>query len=86
MTEIMASLKSVQGDPDIQRTTLRKKLTKNLTLYIWTPEAADFKFEKEMECLAFKLNLGKVLLQKEHRSRFVGLIYSNQQLFSLVIG
>ena len=45
--------------------------------------AADFNFQQEVECLPFKLNLGDVLLEKEHQARFIDLIYSNQVVFSL---
>ena len=45
--------------------------------------AADFDFQQEVECLPFKLNLGDVPLDKEHQARFINLIYSNQEVFSL---
>ena len=45
--------------------------------------AADFNFQQEVECLPFKLNLGDVHLEKEHQARFIDLIYSNQEVFSL---
>ena len=44
---------------------------------------ADFDFQQEVECLPFKLNLGDVPLEKEHQARFINLIYSNQEVFSL---
>ena len=44
---------------------------------------ADFNFQQEVECLPFKLNLGDVHLEKEHQPRFINLIYSNQEVFSL---
>ena len=31
----------------------------------------------------FKINLGDVPLDKEHQARFINLIYSNQEVFSL---
>ena len=43
----------------------------------------DFDFQEEVECLPFKLNLGDVPLEKEHQARFINLIYSNQEVFSL---
>ena len=46
-------------------------------------KVAYFDFQKEMECLPFKLNLGDVLLDKEHQAKFIALIYSNQEVFSL---
>ena len=45
-------------------------------------DVADFDFQKEVEHLPFKLNLGDVLLDKEHQARFINLIYSNQEVFS----
>ena len=44
---------------------------------------ADFNFQQEVEHLPFKLNLGDVHLEKEHQARFIDLIYSNQEVFSL---
>ena len=44
---------------------------------------ADFNFQKEVECLPFKLSLGDIQLDKEHQARFINLIYSNQEVFSL---
>ena len=43
----------------------------------------DFDFQQEVERLPFKLNLGDVPLEKEHQARFINLIYSNQEVFSL---
>ena len=44
---------------------------------------ADFNFQQEVEHLPFKLNLGDVHLEKEYQARFINLIYSNQEVFSL---
>ena len=44
---------------------------------------ADFNFQQEVERLPFKLNLGDVHLEKEHQARFIDLVYSNQEVFSL---
>ena len=44
---------------------------------------ADFNFKQEVEHLPFKLDLGDVHLEKEHQARFIDLIYSNQEVFSL---
>ena len=46
-------------------------------------DAADFDFPKEVEHLPFKLNLGDIPLEQEHKARFINLIYSNQEVFSL---
>ena len=46
-------------------------------------QAADFSFEKEVECLPLKLNLMDIPLDKEHQAKFIDLIYSNKEVFSL---
>ena len=46
-------------------------------------DAADFNFQQEVECLPFKLNFGDIPLEQEHQARFINLIYSNQEVFSL---
>ena len=46
-------------------------------------KVADFDFQKEVEHLPFKLNLGDVHLDKKHQAKFIDLIYSNQEVFSL---
>ena len=46
-------------------------------------KVADFDFQKEVEHLAFKLNLGDIHLDNEHQAKFIDLIYSNQEVFSL---
>ena len=42
-----------------------------------------FDFERKVECLPFKLYLRDVHLDKEHWAKFIDLIYSNQEVFSL---
>ena len=46
-------------------------------------QVADFNFKKEREHLPFKLNLGDIPLDKENQDKFIDLIYSNQEVFSL---
>ena len=46
-------------------------------------QVADFNFEKELQCLPSKLNLRDIPLEKEHQAKFIELIYSNQEIFSL---
>ena len=46
-------------------------------------DVADFNFQEEVESLPFKLNLGDIPLEKEHQAKFIHLIYSNQEVFSL---
>ena len=79
LADIMAIVKVVHDEPD----------TKPLTEIIKEPhptfgphpntEMADFNFQKEVEHLPFKLNLGDNQLDKEHQARFINLIYSNQE-------
>ena len=45
--------------------------------------AADFYFQQELDCPPFKLNLGDIPLENKHQARFINLIYSNQEVFSL---
>ena len=46
-------------------------------------QAAYLNLKKEVKGLPFKLNLGDVPLEKEHEAKFINLIYSNQEVFSL---
>ena len=46
-------------------------------------DVADFNFQKEVEHLPLKLNVEDVPLEKEHQAKFINLIYSNQEVFSL---
>ena len=36
-------------------------------------QATDFNFEKEVECLSLKVNLGDIPLEKEHQIKFIDL-------------
>ena len=44
-------------------------------------QEADFNFENEVEHLSFKLILGDFHLNKEHKAKFIDLIYRNQEVF-----
>ena len=46
-------------------------------------QSGDFNLKKEVEHLPFKLNLGDIPLEKEHQAKFIALIYSNHEVFSL---
>ena len=46
-------------------------------------DVAGLNFQQEVEHLPFKLNLGDIPLEKEHLARFINVIYSNQEDFSL---
>ena len=77
--DIMATVKSVHDEPGTKpsaepRPTFGPRPNTS---------AAEFDFQQEVERLPFKLNLGDVHLEKEHQARFIDLIYSNQEVFSL---
>ena len=81
LTDIMATVKAVHNEPDTKPPTEKEPCptfgpcpNKNV---------ADFDFQKEVEHLPFKLNLRDVCLEKEHQAKFINLIYSNQEVFSL---
>ena len=64
----------------------QQKTLKNLAPHldpVPNTDVADFDFQKEIEHLPFKLNLGHIHLDKEHQARFINLIYNNQEFFSL---
>ena len=79
LADIMAAVKSVHDEPGAEssaapRPTFGPHPNTNV---------ADFNFQQEVEHLHFKLNLADVHLEKEHQARFIDLIYSNQEVFSL---
>ena len=77
--DIMATVKSVHDEPGA------KPSAEPHPTFGPCPNtsAADFNFKQEVEHLPFKLNLGDVHLDKEHQARFIDLMYSNQEVFSL---
>ena len=77
--DIMATVKLVHNEPG------RKPSAEPHPTFGPHPNTsvADFDFQQEIECLPFKLNLGDIPLEKEHQARFINLIYSNQEVFSL---
>ena len=79
----MASVKAVHEEPD----QIPSKETSQEPCPTFGPcpdtKVADFNFETEMEHLPFKFNLGDITLDKEHQGKFIDMIYSNQELFSL---
>ena len=79
LADIMATVKSVHDEPGV------KPSAEPHPTFGPHPNtsAADFNFKQEVEHLPFKLNLGDVHLEKEHQARFINLIYSNQEVFSL---
>ena len=84
LTDIMASMKVVQDEPGQESS---KEETSQETCPTLGPcsstQAADFSFENEVEHLPCRLNLGDVPLDKEHKVKFIYMIYSNQEVFSL---
>ena len=83
LADIVVTVKVVQDEPDTK--PLKEVNKEPLPKFRPCPNtnAADFDFQKEVEHLPFKLNLGDVLLDKEHQAKFINLIYSNQEVFSL---
>ena len=79
LADIMAAVKSVHNEPGAVLSAEPR--------HTFGPHpntsVANFDFQQEVECLPFKLNLGDVHLEKEHQARFINLIYSNQEVFSL---
>ena len=45
-------------------------------------QGVNFNFDKEVKELSFNLNQGDILLDKEHQTKFINLIYIDQQVFS----
>ena len=81
--DIIASMKVVHDEPEQMPS---KEASQELCpTFGPLPEtkAADFNFKKEVEHLSFKLNLEDVPLDIEHQAKFIDLIYSNQEIFSL---
>ena len=46
-------------------------------------QSPDFNFQAELKGLPSPLNIGKALLDKEQQSRFLDIIYDNQEVLSL---
>ena len=80
--DLLATVKLVHNEPDTMPANEAKKEPHPTFGSCPNTDAADFDFQKEIEHLPFKLNLGDVHLDKEHQARFINLIYSNQEVFS----
>ena len=83
LAEIMATVKVVHDEPDTKPLKEANKEPQPKFGPCPNTNAADFDFQKEVECLPFKPNLGDIHLDKEHQAKFINLIYSNQKVFSL---
>ena len=85
LAEIMATVKAwftMNQTQSHQRNPIQRTPYPKFGPYTNT-NVADFDFQKEVGHLPFKLNVGDVHLDKEHQARFINLIYSNQEVFSL---
>ena len=81
--DIMATVKAVHDEPGPMPLKEAYKEPHPTSGPHPDTKAADFDFQKEVECLPFKLNLRHIHLDKEHQAKFIDLIYSNQKVFSL---
>ena len=79
LADIMATVKLVHNEPDTKPSTEPHPTFGPCP----STDVTDFNFQKEVEHLPFKLNLGNIPLEQEHQARFINLIYSNQEVFSL---
>ena len=74
---IMATVEAVHDEPDTKPSKESSKEPHPTFEPCSNANVADFDFQKEVEHLPFKLNLGDIHLDKEHQARFINLIYSN---------
>ena len=83
MADIMASVKVVHNEPHKVPAKEEASPEPHPTFGAHpNTQAANFDFKIEVEHLLFKLNLGDVPFEKEHQTKFIDLIYSNQEVFS----
>ena len=84
MADIIAPVKVVHNEPE-QVPSKEEASQEPHPTFGTCPNThmTDFYFKKEIEHLPFKLNLGDITLDKEHQTKFIDLIYSNQEVFSL---
>ena len=81
--DIMTTVKGVHDEPDTKPLQEARKEPWPKFGPCVNTNVADFDFQKEVEHLPFKLNLGDVHLDKEHEAKFIDLVYSYQEVFSL---
>ena len=81
--DIMATVNVVHDEPDTKPSNEANKEPHPTFGPHPNTGVAGLDFQKEIEHLPFKLNLGDVHLDKEHLARFINLIYGNQEVFSL---
>ena len=81
--DIMATVEGVHDEPDTKPLKEASEEPHPKFGPHSNTNVADFDFQIEVECLPFKVNLGGIHLDKEHQAKFIDLIYSNQEVFSL---
>ena len=81
--DIMATVKAVHNEPNLMPSREANKEPYPTFGPCPNTKVAGFDFQKEVEHFPFKLNLGDILLDKEHQAKFIDVIYSNQEVFSL---
>ena len=83
LVDIISTMNVVHDEPDTKPSNEANKEPCPTFGPCPNTDAANFDFQKEVEHLPFKFNLGDVQLDKEHQARFINLVYSNQEVFSL---
>ena len=85
MVDIMASVQVVHDEPGKMPSVQEEASQEPHPTFGPHPntQVADFNFYKEVKHLPFKLNVGDVPLGKEHQAKFIDLICSKQEVFSL---
>ena len=80
--DVMASTEMAHNEPDNMQSVKEASQDPCPTFGPCShTQVVDFNFEKEVEHLPFKLNLGDFPLEEEHQAKF-DLINSNQEVFS----
>ena len=83
LADIMAAVKEVHNEPHTKPSKEADKEPHPTFGPCPSTKAAYLDFQKEVGHLPFKLNLGNIHLDKEHQAKFIDLIYSKQDIFSL---
>ena len=71
LADIMATVKAVHDEPDTKSSKETNKEPHPTLGPHPNTKVADFDFQKEVEHLPFKLNLGDIHLDKEHQAKFI---------------
>ena len=80
---IMATVKVVHDDPDTRQSKEANKEPHSKFGSHPNTKAADFDFPKGSRVSSLQAQSGKHSLDREHQAKFIDLIYSNQEVFSL---